>query len=198
MVSCPKILLLVFFSITTPVFVFAQNQDYLVVAGTLSNSQINLESVEQRVFSQSEVIVYKSGSYEARILKGEKIISNNFFEIVENPEIWVEVEGNKPEGRFESDKAAFNVKLPLNQEINIKDSVIEIWKGDQTLLRQKLSEVPLDIITAQNYPVSKTDESRNMNTPILYSIIAVALIMTGWLVWKWLKKIKSQTPAGVS
>ena len=74
-----NVLLIIFFGALAPIFAFAQNQDFLSITGALQNSVISISSVEQRVFDKSNVGLYKSGSYEAKILKGSKVLSNNFF-----------------------------------------------------------------------------------------------------------------------
>lgn len=186
-----KTFITIILTILVPVLVFAQNQDFLSVTGTLSNGQISIESVEQRVFESSDVEIYKSGSYEARLYGGDSLISNNFFEIIENPEIWVDVEGNEPEERFISQTSTFNVKLPLNEKINMQDSRIEIWKGSQMLLSKKLAEVPLDIITAQNYLISKQDDGLNWDSLkkyIIPGLIIMGLVVGCWLTWRKIRK----------
>lgn len=179
-----------------PVLSFAQNQDYLSVTGTFSNGQVSIDIVEQRVFGSASVSLYKFGTYEARLYGNKKLVSNNFFEIVESPEIWVDAKDDRPEERLVSQTSIFNVKLPLNEEI-ATNSIIEIWKGNRMLLRQKLSEVSLDIITALNYPIPKTDENKYDNF-LVYTAITAGLIVAGWLVWRWLKMGKPQTNTGIN
>ncbi len=148
-----KILFIILVAIFIPVFVFAQNQDFLSITGTLFSGQISLNSVEQRVFDKNNVELYKSGSYEARVLKGKKIISNNFFEIVENPELWVDEGHDKPEGRYISSTSTFNVKLPLTENLDAANSVIEIWKGNTRLISKSLIEIPVEVLDANSYSV---------------------------------------------
>src|SRR3989344_4214622 len=139
-------LFLILLGFSIPIFLLAQSQDYLSVTGSLFNGQINLESVEQHVFKSTDAVIHKSGSYEARIVKEKKVISNNFFEITENPELGVEIEDNKPEETFKSNKATFNVKLPLTENLDAANSTIEVWKGGGLLYSKKLIELPVEIL----------------------------------------------------
>lgn len=148
-----KILLLIFVSILLPVFVFAQNQDFLSVTGTLSNGQLKVDQVEQRIFDKKTVGLYQSGTYEARLLKGKRLISSNFFEILENPEVWSEPIDRKEEGISVSSIATFNVKLLLTENLDATNSVMEIWKGNDLLYSKRLAELALDVLGAQAYSV---------------------------------------------
>ena len=157
-----KFLLITLFGVFASFFALAQNKDFLSITGSISSGQIIIDSVEQRVFEQN-VTIYKSGSYEARLLKGKKIVSNNFFEIEENPELWVDVKGNKPEERFLSDRSAFNIKLPLTGSLDVASSIIEIWKGNSLLYSKKLIELPMEVLAVETYIITNQKNSPSLS-----------------------------------
>lgn len=206
MASCPKVLLIIFFGILLPIFVFAQNQDFLSITGTLQNNIISIDSVEQRVFDKSNVGLYGSGSYEARLLKEKKAVSNNFFEIVESPELRVDVGRDNPERTFRSDRAIFNVKLPLTDNIDTANSVIEIWKGNSLLFSKKLIELPFEALGADSYvvtavtpiPAASPEISTGGQGGILMNLVYVLIIIGvgfgGWYGWKHWRNKKEDGP----
>ena len=170
-------------SFLLPVLVFAQSEDFLVIAGTLKNGVISVDSIEQRIFDRNDVNIYQLGLYEAKILKGNKVTSNNFFEIVEGSEVWIDVKGDRPEEKFKSSEASFRVVLPANKDINL-DATLEILKGGNLLFSQKLSTLPVDIITAQN-PISEKES--NKQNLFIYIALAIGAAVVAWFVWKLLR-----------
>lgn len=149
-----KILFVIYFSILLPVFAVAQNQDFIYISGTLRNGIVSVDSIEQRVFNKSDIKLYTSGSYEAKILKGSKVINGNFFEIEENPEMWSEAIKKREEGVARSNTSTFNVKLPLTENLDTANSVIEIWKGGSLLYSKRLIELPVEVLAANLYAVT--------------------------------------------
>lgn len=149
-----KILFVIYFSILLPVFAVAQNQDFIYISGTLRNGIVSVDSVEQRVFNKSDIKLYPSGSYKARVLKGNKVVSNNFFEVEENPEMWSEAINKREEGVARSNTSTFNVKLPLTENLDTAASIIEIWKGSGLLYSKKLLELPVEVLAVNLYAIT--------------------------------------------
>ena len=150
-----KNIIIILFSVTfLPVLVFAQYQDTLFVFGFVSEGQFNLESIEQRVLDQNDIQVFTHGSYQVKLLKGKNVIASNFFEVEENPEMRVEIQNRKQEEFFRSDRSFFDIKLLLNQDLDVANGTIEIWKGKDLLYSKKLSELPVEVLTAESFAVT--------------------------------------------
>lgn len=175
-----------------PVISLAQMLDFLLVSGTFLNGAVNIESIEQRVFNSRDVSIFKSGSYEIRLYEKNKLISSNFFEIIENAKSHIYIGEDISHVDFRgSGGSIFVVKLPLAQQIKVEDSTVEVRKGSQPLLTKKLAEVPATVLSVQTNELvtperleSSSVEQSKRNNLVILSLVGIGTVLAGWYFWK--------------
>lgn len=172
-----KIFFIISFIIFLPVLAFAEKSDYLLVFAEFSDGAFGSVGVEQYAIDSSDVHLYEFGTYEVRLTHAEVVVGHNFFEVSGNKKKEV-IGGNKDYrtySTYTATKQSVRVALPLLVSVDPENSNIQILKGDVVLFDKKLSELDIDIISANTNRIMikdrevsalpPLDSSQNTSTP---------------------------------
>ncbi len=194
--------------IAAPLFAFAAPQDYLYVSldyDYTTHAFSNL-SADQRVVDSFKVVAQDIGDYTMTLEDKSGLVSQTKFSIPADS--LVESLGNQDQGGRESKTSAYSatIALELPKSISVEDSNIIISKGNQILLKQKLSEISIQILKADtsriiipsqdpSFPPFASGGKTPMNIWLLSGLVVLLIIILGAGIFIFVRKSKnSQIP----
>lgn len=178
-----------------PIVAFSQNRDYLFIFGTYDGTNYTIDSIEQRVVP----INSSPGNYEIRLFSKNKLVGNSFFEIPEPGPIKIPFDGGfiEEEGRKQ---VIFMAEIPLSTSLDVNQARIQFLKSGQILLEKKLTEIPISVLSVQNYELrtlerieSEKSVRGSKKNLVIFSLVGIGMILFGWYFWK-RKNKKDNTP----
>jgi len=144
-----------FFILLSASFVLASEKDYLILSVSITNENIKINSITQKIFDDANLPIPTEGTYEVSLIDGSAVVSRGFFEVSDNTadlEVIGKRSGDAGDqyGESQSNRKDALIFLPLTVSAEAANSSIRISKNGQTLLAQKLSEIPINIVSGLN------------------------------------------------
>ena len=132
----------------------ADTSDYLSVVFDYSKGNFSNFAIFQTIGDTSQNAQHGAGTYELRLVDNNQIMSQNFFELTES-QIKEVLIGHASGSETFAEASTYTtnyqtVRVPILLATNINQSVakIEIYKGNQLLAIQLLSDIPTTVNVA--------------------------------------------------
>src|SRR3989338_10314238 len=73
-----------FFILLSASFVLASEKDYLILSVSITNENIKINSITQKIFDDANLPIPTEGTYEVSLIDGSAVVSRGFFEVSDN------------------------------------------------------------------------------------------------------------------
>ena len=173
--------------LSLPVFIFAQQKDYLYVSlrYDFDTGKITILSIEQRVLDSSQVLISNSGDFELLLTdKKGQVVSRNTFTMPIDEEIEVLLE----DGRAvytKTDSYSTTVALPLEQSIDVEDLTFQVKKDGQIIFSEKFSTDTFTILDVKENTIRLPEPPAPKERRYLPWLITGLSAFIIWFIWRW-------------